>query len=112
MCEYKIWFLFFPVFRIRNLHRSAFFLIILKKRHSCTSCEKIDVVPLFLVCFFGSEIETLFTLCVRYTLCAGGPSLGAKSRLSDDFAQKYFLITPFGNGNVGRGPRDLLESGL
>jgi hypothetical protein len=29
--------------------------------------------------FFGSEIKTRYTLCVHYTLCDGGPSLGAKS---------------------------------
>jgi hypothetical protein len=40
--------------------------------------------------FFGSEIKTRYTLCMRYTLCDGGPSLGAKSALSDDFAQYFF----------------------
>jgi hypothetical protein len=50
---------------------------------------------------FCSETETL------YTLCTGGPSLGAKSGLADDFSQKMFPITPPGNGNVGMGPRDL-----
>jgi hypothetical protein len=39
-------------------------------------CEN-PIVPLFQVYFFGSEMETPF-LCVRYTLCAAGPSLGAK----------------------------------
>jgi hypothetical protein len=43
----------------------------------------------------------------RNTLCTGGPSLGAKSGLADDFSQKIFLITTPGNGNVGMGPRDL-----
>ena len=28
--------------------------------------------------FFGGEIETRYTLCVRYTVCNGGPYLGAK----------------------------------
>jgi hypothetical protein len=50
---------------------------------------------------FCSEIETRFTLCVRYTSCAGGSSLGAKSGFADEFPQKIFPITPPGNGNVG-----------
>ncbi len=61
---------------------------------------------------FGSEIETCYTLCGRYTLCDGGPSLGAKLGLSDDFSQYFFLRTSSGNGSVDRGIRDLLESGL
>jgi hypothetical protein len=64
------------------------------------------------VCFFGSEIKARYTLCVRYTLCDGGPSLGVKSGLFDDFDQYFFLRTPSGNGNVDRGLRDLLESGF
>jgi hypothetical protein len=52
---------------------------------------------------FCSETER------RYTLCTGGPSLGAKSGLPDEFSQKMFPITPPGNGNVGLGPRDLSE---
>ena len=40
---------------------------------------------------FFSETET------RYTLSTGGPSLGAKSGLADDFSQKMFPITPPGN---------------
>jgi hypothetical protein len=60
--------------------------------------------------FFGSEIKTRYTLCVRYTLCDSGPSLGAKSGLFDDFDQYFFLRTPSGNGNVDKGLRDLLES--
>jgi hypothetical protein len=51
-----------------------------------------------------------WTSCVRYTLCDGGPSLGAKSGPSDDFARYFFLRTPSGNGNVDKGLRDLLES--
>jgi hypothetical protein len=47
-----------------------------------------------------------------YTLCAGGPSLGAKSGLPDNFSQKMFPITPPGNRNVGMGPRDLLKFGF
>jgi hypothetical protein len=47
---------------------------------------------------------------MRYTLCAVGPSLGAKSGLPDDFPQKIFPITPPGNGNAGMGPRGLWES--
>jgi hypothetical protein len=31
---------------------------------------------------------------MRYTFCAGGPFLGAKSGLADDFSQKFFPITP------------------
>ncbi len=48
-----------------------------------------------------------YTLYVRYTLYADGPSLGAKSGLADDFSQKIFPITPPGNGNVAMGPRSL-----
>ncbi len=48
--------------------------------------------------------------CAIYTLCDDGPSLGAKSGLSDDFARYFFHRTPSGNGNVDRGLRDLLES--
>ena len=55
---------------------------------------------------FCSETET------PYILCTGGPSLGAKSGLADDFSQKMFPITPPGNGNVGLGPRDLSEFGF
>jgi hypothetical protein len=55
---------------------------------------------------FCSETET------PYILCTGGPSLGAKSGLADDFSQKMFPITPPGNGNVGMGPRDLWEIGF
>ncbi len=61
---------------------------------------------LYSKCAFCSETET------RYTLCTGGPSLGAKSGLADDFSQKMFPITPPGNGNVGMGPRDLWEFGF
>ncbi len=55
---------------------------------------------------FCSKTET------RYTLCTGGPSLGAKSGLPDEFSQKMFPITPPGNGSVGLGSRDLSEFGF
>ena len=45
-------------------------------------------------------------------MCTGGPSLGARSGLADDFFQKMFPITPPGNGNVGMEPRDLLKFGF
>ncbi len=45
-------------------------------------------------------------------MCAGGPSLGAKSGLADDFSQKICPITPAGNENVAMGPRDLCECGF
>jgi hypothetical protein len=45
-------------------------------------------------------------------LCTGGPSLGAKSGLPDEFSQKMFPKTPPGNGNVGLGPRELSEFGF
>ncbi len=32
--------------------------------------------------------------------------------IPDEFSQKMFPITPPGNGNVGQGPRDLLEFGF
>ncbi len=59
---------------------------------------------------FCGEIGAFYTLCVRYTFCAGGPSLGAKSGLADDFPLHFFTITPPRNGNVARGPRDFSES--
>ncbi len=62
--------------------------------------------------FLGSEIKTRYTLCVRYTLCDGGPSLGAKLRIPDDFPPNIFPITPPGNGIIGSGYRYLLESGF
>jgi hypothetical protein len=43
---------------------------------------------------FCSKIETRYTLYVRYTLCAGGPSLGAKLGLAHDFSQKFLPLTP------------------
>jgi hypothetical protein len=61
---------------------------------------------------FCGEIGTFYTLCVRYTFCAGGPSLGAKSGLADDFPLHFFPITSPRNGNVARGPRDFSESDL
>ena len=56
--------------------------------------------------FFCSKTET------HHTLCTGGPSLGAKSGLPDEFSQTMFPITPPGNGNVGLGPSDLSEFGF
>jgi hypothetical protein len=55
---------------------------------------------------FCSNTET------HLTLCYGGPSLGAKLGLPDEFSQKMFPITPPGNGNVVLGPKDLSEFGL
>ncbi len=49
---------------------------------------------------------------MRYTLGAGRPSLGAKLGLPDDFLPNFFPMTPPGNGTVGRGYRDLLETGF
>ena len=42
----------------------------------------------------------------------GRPSLGAKLGLADDFLPNFFPMTPPGNGTVGRGYRDLLETGF
>jgi hypothetical protein len=42
----------------------------------------------------------------------GRPFLGAKLGIPDDFPPNCFPITPPGNGNIGSGYRDLLESGL
>ncbi len=53
-----------------------------------------------------------YTSCVRYTLGAGRPSLGAKLGLADDFLLNFFPMTPPGNGTVGGGYRDLLETGF
>jgi hypothetical protein len=49
---------------------------------------------------------------MHYNLCTGGPSLGAKSGLPDEFSQEMFPITPPGNGNVCLGPRELSEFGF
>jgi hypothetical protein len=49
---------------------------------------------------------------MRFIFCTGGPSIGAKSGLSDEFSQKLFPVRPPGNGNVGLGPRDLSEFGF
>ncbi len=62
---------------------------------------------IFILCvFFCSKTET------HHTFCTGGPSLGAKSGLPDEFSQKIFPKTPPGNGNVGLGPRELSEFGF
>jgi hypothetical protein len=61
---------------------------------------------------FCGEIGTRYTLCVRYTFCGGGPSLGAKSGLVDDFPLNLFPITQPGNGKVARSPRDLSKSDI
>ncbi len=58
------------------------------------------------MCFFCSKTEK------HYTLCSVEPSLGAKLGLPDEFSQKMFPKTPPGNGNVGLGPRELLEFGF
>jgi hypothetical protein len=88
-----------------DIPKGEAFMHLQRKNQHCTDTIILSVL-------FCSEIKTRFTLCMRYTLCAGGPSLGAKSGLPDDFAQKIFPITPPGNGNVGMGPRGLKESGL
>ncbi len=61
---------------------------------------------------FCHEIERRYTLCVHYTLGIGRPSLGAKLGIPDDFPPNCFPITTPGNGNIGSGYRDLLESGF
>ena len=62
---------------------------------------------IFILCVvFCSKTET------HYTLCTGGPSLGAKSGLPDEFSQKMFPKSPPGNGNVDLGPRELSEFGF
>jgi hypothetical protein len=47
-----------------------------------------------------------------YFVRGGRPSLGAKLGLADDFLLNLFPMTPPGNGTVGRGYRDLLETGF
>ena len=47
-----------------------------------------------------------------YTLRIGGQSFRAKLGLADDFLPNFFPMTPPGNGTVGRGYRDLLETGF
>jgi hypothetical protein len=42
---------------------------------------------------FCGEIGTRNALCVRYTFCAGGPYLGAKSGLANDFLLNFFFPT-------------------
>ncbi len=54
----------------------------------------------------------IFILSALFCSKTGGPSLGAKLGLPDEFSQKMFTITPPGNGNVGLGPRDLSEFGF
>ena len=61
---------------------------------------------------FCIKIETHYTSCIRFTLCAGRQSLGAKLGLADDFLPNFFPMTPPGNGTVGRGYRDVLETGF
>jgi hypothetical protein len=63
-----------------------------RKNHRCNFIQSV---------LFCSKIITRYTLCVRFTLCAGGPSLGAKPGLAEDFPSKVFPITTPGNGNVG-----------
>jgi hypothetical protein len=62
------------------------------------------------VCFFRGKTDARYTLCERYTLCAGRPSLVANLGLPDDFSQNMLPKTPTGNGNVGWGTRALSES--
>ncbi len=64
------------------------------------------------MCFFRGETDVRYTLCARYTLCDGRPSLLANSGLPDDFPQNVFPTTTPGNGNVGWGTRALSESGF
>jgi hypothetical protein len=59
---------------------------------------------------FCDKTDARYTLCERYTLCAGRPSLVANSGLPDDFSQNMFPKTPTGNGNVGWGTRAPSES--
>ncbi len=63
-------------------------------------------------CIFIISVLFCCETKTHYTLCTGGPALGAKSGLPDAFSQKMFPITPPGNGNVGLGPRDLSEFGF
>jgi hypothetical protein len=60
--------------------------------------------------FFSGKTDARYTLCERYTLCAGRPSLVANSGLPDDFSQNMLPKTPTENGNVGWGTRALSES--
>ncbi len=57
-------------------------------------------------------LSVLFCTETHLTLCSGGPSLGAKLGLPDEFSQKMFPITPPENMNVGLGPRYLSEFGF
>jgi hypothetical protein len=62
------------------------------------------------VCFFRSESDTRFTFGARYTFGAGGPCVGDKLRLADDFLPNILPITPSEKGNEVRGPTDHPES--
>ncbi len=63
-----------------------------------------------LTVFFCGKTDVRYTLCERYTLCAGRPSLVANSGLPDDFSQNMLPKTPTENGNVGWDTRTLSES--
>jgi hypothetical protein len=67
--------------------------------------RKIQRCIFILSVLFCSETEKRFIFCTHRT------SLGAKSRLSDEFSQMFPITSP-GNGNVGLGPRVLSEFGF
>jgi hypothetical protein len=77
-----------------DISKGEAFMYLQKKNQHCIFILSV---------LFCSKTET------RYTLCTGGPSLGAKSGLPNEFSHKKFPITPPGNGNVVLEPRDLSE---
>jgi hypothetical protein len=88
-----------------KINFSNFFDI--SKREAFMYLQRKNQHCIFILCVvFCSKTET------HYTLCTGGPTLGAKSGLPDEFSQNMFPITPPGNGNVGLGPREVSEFGF
>jgi hypothetical protein len=90
-----------------KINFSDFFFISKGEAFTYLQRKKQHCICIFILSvLFRSKTET------HLTFCSGGPSLGAKLGLPDEFCQKMFPITPPGNGNVGLGPRDLSEFGF
>jgi hypothetical protein len=84
-----------------DIPKEETFMFIILKNQRC--------IYILSVLFCGKTYAR-YTLCERYTLCAGRPSLVANLGLPDDFSQNMLPKTPTWNGNVGWGTRALLES--
>jgi hypothetical protein len=84
-----------------DIPKKETFMFIILKNQRC--------IYILSVLFCG-KTDARCTLCGRYTLCAGRPSLVANLGLPEDFSQNMFPKTPTGNGNGGWGTRALSES--